>query len=196
MYTRVTVTVTPGQLGPHHVAVDGHGTALVNWAEYRPFWTRRMSSWMPACARSSAWTLSRCKLATTASLPLTASIAEMRMKISTTNSRTVTRAAPRSFAICLSISLTGLCSPGSSPPARSVAHHRLGGQCDLLGRKRRALHYRVAQALNAHRHNATGDRDISKTLNARRDHVAASRAKQRGGQRLIRQRRELTGHPV
>src|SRR2546425_4456561 len=196
MKTRVTVTVTPGQPAPHHVAVVGHGTALVNWAEGRPYITRRVASWMPACARSSAWTLSRCKLATMASLPLTASIAEMRMKISTTNSRTVTSAAPRSLVMCLSILLTGLCTPRSSPPARSVAHHRLGGQRDLLGRKCCALHDRVAQALNAHRHNATGDRDASKTLNARCDHVAASRAEQRGGQRLIRQRRELTGYPV
>src|SRR3989442_354135 len=89
----------------------------------------------------------------TTSLPVTVSIAVMRINISTTNNSTVISAAPRSrawkrgnaetrqrdlwnaFHMNLSIILTNSSSLGSLPGGeRSVTRHRLARQQDLLNR--------------------------------------------------------------
>src|SRR2546427_2656600 len=169
-----------------------------------------MASWMPACATSVARTPSFCRPAMTISLPVTVSIAVMRMNISTTNSSTVISAAPRSrawnrgtaeprnrdlltaFNMNLSIFLTNSSSVGSLPAGtRSVTRHRLARQQDLLHRKGPALHHLRPLRLQGHRDHTAGDRDV-KALNHRRNSIAAAR---RHGE-CITWLREGADHPL
>src|SRR3989475_1573639 len=169
--------------------------------------TRAMASWMPACASSVARTPSLCRPAMTISLPVTVSIAVMRMNISTTNSSTVISAAPRSrergnpgtqnrdflknFQNSFIIFLTN--SPKKVPchRARSVARHRLAGQQDLLSWNRPALHNLSPLRFEGHGDHAARGRNF-KTFNHRRNGIAAAR---RLAERIARLRK-IADHPL
>src|SRR5436309_10038931 len=142
-----------------------------------------------------------CRPAITTSLPVTDSIAVMRMNISTTNNSTVISAAPRSrarkrdfsksFHMRLSIVPTNSLRSGSLPGrARSVACQRLAGKEDFLRRNIPALHLLTPFGLQGHGHNTAADRHV-KALNHRRHRVAAAG---RHGERRIRLR-QVADHP-